>query len=118
MLGSETPCIFIRFYLFFVTSVLAIAGCLSVFCLFCCCALLSGVRVYCRVYFSLPVVRFDNKKANTILHNLIVKLKKVDFDILENHNIKEGHLGRKGLHLNDHGVKIMASNIKSLIKHL
>ena len=41
MLRSETP---FRFYLFFVTSVLAIAGCLSMFCLFCC-ALLSGVGV-------------------------------------------------------------------------
>ena len=70
------------------------------------------------VYISLPTIRRDKARANVIIRNLNTKLKRKSFNILDNHNIGEGHLGRKGLHLNSQGVKMMASNIISFIKRL
>ena len=37
---------------------------------------------------------------------------------MDNSNIFEFHLGKRGLHFNDHGIRKMASNIISLIKRL
>ena len=71
-----------------------------------------------KVIFSLPTIRDDNKKANTIISNLITKWKKSGYMCLDNGNITVSHLGRKGLHLNKRGVKQIANNIINLIKRL
>ena len=72
----------------------------------------------CEVIISLPTVRTDDKKANQILKNLIMKLKRSKHRLLDNTNIKAYHLGKKGLHLNNFGTRKLASNIISLIKRL
>ena len=70
------------------------------------------------IYISTPTIRLDNSRANCIIRNLNVKLKKAGFKLLNNVNITERDLGKKGLHFNIHGKRKMASNIISLIKHL
>ena len=51
----------------------------------------------CEVIISLPTVRTDDKKANQILRNLIMKLKRSEHRLLDNSNIKAYHLDKKGL---------------------
>ena len=67
---------------------------------------------------SLPTVRADNITANQIIKNFNLKLKRLGYMFLDNSNLNISHLGKKGLHFNDHGIRIMASNIISLIKRL
>ena len=67
---------------------------------------------------SLPIIRNDNKVAMQIQKNFGLKLKRLYYPFLDNSNIDLSHLGRKGLHLNNHGTKIMARNIISLITRL
>ena len=71
-----------------------------------------------KLIISLPIVRSDNKIANQIVKTLNLKLRKSHYDLLDNSNLNLSHLGRRGLHLNEHGTKVMAGNIISLIKHL
>ena len=59
----------------------------------------------CRIYISLPTMRTDNQKANTIRRNLKTKLRKINHFIMDNANISELHIAKKGLHLNSYGVK-------------
>ena len=77
---------------------------------------IEKVMPFCEVIISLPTIRVDNKKANQILENLNLKLKHTKFRLLDNSNIKEFHLGKKGLHFNSHGTREIASNTISLIK--
>ena len=72
----------------------------------------------CKVIISLPLIRRDSIRANTILENLRVKLRRMNYELLDNSNIRAFHLGQKGLHLNRQGTKKIASNIISLIKRL
>ena len=67
---------------------------------------------------SLPTVRTDNMTANQVRKNLNLKLKRLDYMFLDNSNLYASHLGKKGLHFNDHCIRKMASNIISLIKRL
>ena len=71
-----------------------------------------------KVIISLPIVRTDTNKASCIQRNLKIKLQRSFFPCLDNSNVGLSHLGKKGLHLNNHGNKIMARNIISLIKRL
>ena len=70
------------------------------------------------IILSLPIVRRDISRANTIIQNFNKKAKSLMYTLLNNTVIKESHLGVKGLHLSNHGVKIMAKNIISFTKHL
>ena len=67
---------------------------------------------------SLPIIRADNKVAIQIQKNFYLKLKRLFYPFLDNSNIDLSHLGKKGLHLNNQGTKIMARNIISLIARL
>ena len=71
-----------------------------------------------KIIMSLPILRADSTAANAIQRNLNVKLKRSFFPCLDNSNIGLSHLGKKGLHLNHQGTRLMASNIISLIKRL
>ena len=72
----------------------------------------------CKTWFSLPTIRTDSTKANTIIRNLKVKMLKKTYMLLDNYNIEELDIGKRGLHFNGSGNKKMASNIISLIKRL
>ena len=79
------------------------------------------LRVVCPqslLILSLPTIRTDFNRANVIIKNLNVKIKNLGYMHMDNENINELDLGKKGLHFNKHGTKKMASNIISLIKRL
>lgn len=71
-----------------------------------------------KLIISLPIIRADNSTASAIQRNLNVKLQRLYYPCLDNSNIDLFHLGKKGLHLNNHGTRKMAKNIISLIKRL
>ena len=48
----------------------------------------------CTVYISLPTVRTDDTRANIIIRNLNVKLRKLNYLVMDNSNIKECYLGK------------------------
>ena len=73
---------------------------------------------FCKIYYSLPTIRMDNSKANIIIRNLNTKVKKQNYLLVDNSNISEYHIGKKGLHLNAHGIRRVASNIISFIRQL
>ena len=70
------------------------------------------------VIISQPIMRTDNMKANLTIQQLARKLDNLKIRILDNSNIGDVHLGRKGLHLNGRGTGRLALNIMSLIKQL
>ena len=70
------------------------------------------------IIISQLITRTDNTTANQIIRNLSMKLKQLNYKILNNSNLEFKHLGRKGLHFNEHGVRKMALNLISLIKQL
>ncbi len=75
-------------------------------------------RPGCTVYYSLPTIRTDNTKANSIISNLNTKMRRSKQLILDNFEVKIEQLGKKGLHLNSQGMKTMAKNIISFVKNL
>ena len=71
-----------------------------------------------KLILSLPTLRTDSTIANAVIVNLKVKVKKLGYVLLENSNINEFHIGKKGLHFNGHGIRRMAKNIISLTQQL
>ena len=70
------------------------------------------------VILSQPIIRTDNPKAGLTLKYLCDNLNRLNVYVLDNSNISEIHLGRKGLHLNGRGTGRLALNIISMIKQL
>ena len=70
------------------------------------------------VVISKMNIRSDNRKANTMLGNVNMKLVKLGVTLLDHSNILFSDLGRKGIHLNDVGIKKLALNIISLIQKM
>ena len=60
--------------------------------------------------------RADNPHANKILREVNTMLKTSNIRTISNDNIEIKHLGKKGLHLNYSGTKIMASNIIKFVR--
>ena len=71
-----------------------------------------------KVAFSCPTVRTDDALANIKLRYLRNRLKRAGMNIISNENIHEGHLGKKGLHLSEGGVKRLAMNMIAYIRCL
>ena len=65
----------------------------------------------CIVSISCPIMRLDNGKANITIKRLNNHLKELNINVIDHSNINEVHLARKGLHLNDRGIRQLASNI-------
>ena len=72
----------------------------------------------CTVIVSTPVMRQDNQKANFTIRRLNSFIQNLKIRVLNNDNIDERHLGRKGLHLNERGIGRLALNIISHIRCL
>ena len=70
------------------------------------------------VILSKPIMRTDNANANLNIRSLNAKLNNAGVLLLDNDNLREEHLGVKGLHLNDHGNAKLAVNIIRLIRRL
>ena len=69
----------------------------------------------CQVVISCLIRRSDNVKANKTAEkvNNFIKLAKLKF--IDNTNITDKHLGRRGLHLNQNGNIIFAKNLLNAI---
>lgn len=70
------------------------------------------------VIISQPTVRTDDSRANQIIINLNTKLRRTNYILMDNSNIQASHLGKRGLHFNSHGTKLMAININYLLRRL
>ena len=62
------------------------------------------------VILSQPTMRIDNAK---VAPSICDKLDNLNIYVLDNSNINENYLGRKGLHLNGRGTGRLAMNIMS-----
>ena len=71
-----------------------------------------------RIYLSCPTLRHDNAVANTVLRELVQKLKLSYKYIVVNDNVDRSCLGKKGLHLNLKGSGRLAMNYISLMRRL
>lgn len=72
----------------------------------------------CTVILSEPINRFDIPKATKTVREVIGKLNNLNFFMMDNSNIEREQIGKKGLHMNDHGTRRVAMNIISLIRGL
>ena len=72
----------------------------------------------CKVVFSTPTIRTDDGKAMLTIIKIIELVKKFNIELIENSNINDTHLGRKGLHLNDRGNSRLAMNFINFIKNI
>ena len=71
----------------------------------------------CKVYISSPILRLDNKNANSILKKHVDKLKVVEEkSVILHDNILPSHLNKDGLHLNSYGTIKLAENFISRIR--
>ena len=73
---------------------------------------LPGVKIT----ISCPTIRNDNQKARLTILRLREKLQNLNIDLITNENIHVGHLGHKGLHLNNRGSGRLAMNFLSHIR--
>ena len=72
----------------------------------------------CKVIISLPIRRNDNLKANKILSDVREKIISLKLDTINNSNIMNEQLGRRGLHLNQHGNARFAQNLVNKLRYI
>ena len=72
----------------------------------------------CRVIISTPIKRIDDPKAMLTLSNLCTQLKKLKIDLVDNGNINENHIGKKGFHMNGKGVSKLALNFLNFLNKI
>ena len=71
----------------------------------------------CKVHISAPILRLDNKNANSILKKYVGKLKVAEEkSIILHDNILSSHLNKDGLHLNSYSTIKLAENFISRIQ--
>ena len=70
------------------------------------------------IFWSCPVLRLDNRKANAVLRELNQWLNFFSNNFIDNYNIDGTCIGKKGLHLNSKGSGRLAMNFISLMKRL
>ena len=72
----------------------------------------------CKVYISAPILRLDNKNANSILKKYVDKLKVAEEkSVISHDNILSSHLKKKDvLHFNSYGTIELVENFISRIR--
>ena len=63
-----------------------------------------------RAIISKFIARTDNTKANTTIRKTNRSIKELQIQSVDNNNISEKHFGKRGLHLNQEGNIVFASN--------
>ena len=76
---------------------------------------IKEISPYTDVFFSLPITRNDNARADTILKNINVKMRMSRIPHIEHTNITHAHLAKKGLHLSNKGKDRLADNIATFL---
>ena len=69
-----------------------------------------------RVIISKLIVRTDNTKANTTIRKTNRLIKEFQIQTVDNSNISDKYLGKRGLHLNQEGHTVFASNLLHAIR--
>ena len=62
------------------------------------------------------MLRTDNRKDTWAVSQLVNHLLNLNIDVIDNRNIKNRHLSRKGLHLNGSGSTLLARNFSEKMK--
>ena len=62
------------------------------------------------------IVRTDNTKANTTIRKTNRLIKEFQIQTVDNSNISDKYLGKRGLHLNQEGHTVFASNLLHAIR--
>ena len=76
---------------------------------------IASIVPNCKIVISTLINRNDDGKAQLTVIKVNQLLMKMNIPLINNENIKYEHLGRKGLHLNQHGTGKLAVNfIKAL----
>ena len=70
----------------------------------------------CKFLLLTPTLRTDDGRETLIVSQLVNRLLNLNIDVISNRNIKNTHLSRKSLHLNDSGSKLLARNFLETIK--
>ena len=79
---------------------------------------IENILSKCVVILSKPMMRTDIPNANLTIRYVNSKLNNLGILLLDNDNICEHHLGKKGHHLNKHGTSRLGLNIISLLRQL
>ena len=77
---------------------------------------IEGSLTKCRVIISKLIVRTDNTKVNTTIRKTNSLIKEFQIQTIDNINISEKHLGKRGLHLNQEGNTVFARNLLHAIR--
>ena len=74
----------------------------------------------CKLYFSSPIIRRDKTRTNAVkvVEEVISKMFLLDTPLVNNSNIGEDELGKRGLHLNGRGTGKLAVNFINILKSL
>ena len=70
----------------------------------------------CKVIISRPIKRHDNKKASSVVDDVIQQLQQLNTETIINANFEKNMLGMKDLHLNRNGLKQFAKNLIDAIR--
>ena len=62
------------------------------------------------------IVRTDDVNAARVVKETNSKFKHLDTPLVDNSNITKDHLGRKGLHMNYVGTRMLASNLIIMLR--
>ena len=68
------------------------------------------------VILSTPIKRHDNKKASSVVDDVMQQLQQLNTETISNVSIEKNMLGKKGLHLNRNGLKQLAKNLIDAIR--
>ena len=69
----------------------------------------------CQTIFSTPTIRSDKAKSNLTVRQLTKHLLQLKIEVVDDRNIRDRCIGRKGLHLNFSGTIQFAKNFVNFI---
>ena len=70
----------------------------------------------CQIYLSIPILRTDSTKAAAIIASLRKVMLELNIKTIDHKNIKQVHLGAKGLHLKESAFGRLALNVLQVIR--
>ena len=78
---------------------------------------IESILPKCEVTISNLIMRTDEPKASKINEEVNRFIKSASINFVENSNIKEKQLGKRGLHLNIQGKKMFARKLMNTIRN-
>ena len=77
---------------------------------------IENILPTCSVIISQLIKRTDNRVANRTIEAVNLMINSENIIQIDNSNINENHLGKRGLHLNEQGNSILAANLLHKIR--